>query len=88
MALRNPTNMLQLLNLGALGGMTYYFKGHHDYNLQEHEARMDELEGTLRGHIGLIEESLERIEGQKMGASGTGSKAGELYAKRGKDEKK
>lgn len=39
---------------------------HHDYNLQEHEARMDELEGTLRGHIGLIEEALERIEGKKM----------------------
>lgn len=45
--------------------MTYYFKQHHDYNLQEHEARMDELEGTLRGHIGLIEDSLERIEGKK-----------------------
>lgn len=47
-----------------------YFKSHHDYNLQEHEARMDELEGTLRGHIGLIEESLERSEGQKSGGKG------------------
>ena len=61
-----PTAILQMLNLAALGGMTYYFKGHHDYNLQEHEARMDELEGTLRGHIGLIEDALERIEGKKM----------------------
>jgi hypothetical protein len=50
--------------------MTLYFKSHHDYNLQEHEARMDELEGTLRGHIGLIEESLERIEGKKSGGKG------------------
>jgi hypothetical protein len=24
----------------------------------------DELEGTLRGHIGLIEESLDRLEGK------------------------
>jgi len=50
--------------------MTFYFKSHHDYNLQEHEARMDELEGTLRGHIGLIEESLERLEGKKSGGKG------------------
>lgn len=27
---------------------------------------MDELEGTLRGHIGLIEEALERVEGKKI----------------------
>jgi hypothetical protein len=65
-SLRSPTALLQLVNLAALGGMTLYFKSHHDYNLQEHEARMDELEGTLRGHIGLIEDSLERIEGKKM----------------------
>lgn len=25
---------------------------------------MDEIEGTLRGHIGLIEESLDRVEGK------------------------
>ena len=25
---------------------------------------MDELEGTLRGHIGLIEEALDRLEGK------------------------
>jgi len=70
MSLRSPTALLQLLTLGSLGGMTLYFKSHHDYNLQEHEARMDELEGTLRGHIGLIEESLERIEGRKSGGKG------------------
>ena len=58
---------------------------------------MDELEGTLRGHIGLIEESLERIEGKLSTSSepsrggwgkGMDSKAEELYAARGKDEKK
>jgi hypothetical protein len=75
MSLRSPTALLQLVTLGSLGSMTLYFKSHHDYNLQEHEARMDELEGTLRGHIGLIEESLERIEGAKMGSWGKGEKA-------------
>ena len=67
---RSPTAILQAFTLASLGGMTMYFKSHHDYNLQEHEARMDELEGTLRGHIGLIEESLERLEGRKSGGKG------------------
>ena len=55
---------------------------------------MDEPEGTLRGHIGLIEESLERIEGftAKDGKGGwekgMGGKTEELYSQRGKDEKK
>ena len=57
---------------------------------------MDELEGTLRGHIGLIEESLERIEGQLSGAQssgggwgkGMGKKTEEMYQSRGRDEKK
>jgi hypothetical protein len=60
-------------------------------NYEEAEARMDELEGTLRGHIGIIEESLERIE-QKAGTQGLGKgmgkKAEELYAARGRNEKK
>ncbi|THY42380.1 hypothetical protein D6C99_07467, partial [Aureobasidium pullulans] len=60
-------------------------RSHHIYNLEEHEARMDELEGTLRGHIGLIEESLERLEGKQITK---GQKTEELYSKRGKDEKK
>ena len=64
--LRSPTAILQMLNLAAIGSATLYFKSHHEYNLQEHEARMDELEGTLRGHIGLIEDALERIEGKKI----------------------
>lgn len=86
--LRSPvlTNVLGLANLTALGAMTVYFKSHHDYNLEEHEARMDELEGTLRGHIGLIEDSLERIEGRKM--NGQSERAQALYTARGRDEKK
>lgn len=87
--LRSPalTNALGMANLAALGAVTLYFKGHHDYNLQEHEARMDELEGTLRGHIGLIEDSLERIEGGRIGGQGKSERAEELYTSRGRDEK-
>ena len=60
--LRNPLLMLGV-NLSAIAGSTYLLRAHHIYNLEEHEARMDELEGTLRGHIGLIEEALDRLEG-------------------------
>ncbi|KAI0130129.1 hypothetical protein BJ170DRAFT_681597 [Xylariales sp. AK1849] len=86
--LRSPTltNILGLANLSALGAMTIYFKSHHDNNLEQHEARMDELEGTLRGHIGLIEDSLERLEGGKP-SQGASEKADKLYTTRGKDEK-
>ena len=59
---------------------------------------MDELEGTLRGHIGLIEESLERIEDKLNGVvkegeiggwgKGMGKRAQELYEGRGRDAKK
>jgi hypothetical protein len=60
-------------------------------NYEEAEARMDELEGTLRGHIGIIEESLERIEksaGTRGLGGGMGDKAEALYGARGRDEKK
>ena len=60
--LRNPLLLLGI-NLSAIAGSTYLLRSHHIYNLEEHEARMDELEGTLRGHIGLIEEALDRLEG-------------------------
>ena len=62
-ALRSPTFLISLANLFAIGGSTYLLRNHHIYNLEEHDARMDELEGTLRGHIGLIEEALDRLEG-------------------------
>ncbi|KAL1878684.1 hypothetical protein Daus18300_001959 [Diaporthe australafricana] len=87
--LRSPalTNLLGLANLSALGAATFYFKSLHLRNLEEHEdheARMDGLEGTLRGHIGLIEDSLERLEGQKM--KGMSEKAQKLYMARGRED--
>lgn len=60
---RHPLTTLAT-NLSAIAGATYLLRSHHIYNLEEHEARMDELEGTLRGHIGYIEESLDRLEGK------------------------
>ena len=77
------------------GAIIYNTNQKLERNHEEAEARMDELEGTLRGHIGLIEESLDRIEERQKGNSpdrtskeGMGSKAEELYGKRGKDDKK
>lgn len=61
--LRHPLTLLGV-NLSAVAGATYLLRSHHIYNLEEHEARMDELEGTLRGHIGIIEEALDRLEGK------------------------
>ena len=79
------------LNLALTSSAWYNLHDHHVYNLEEHEARMDELEGTLRPHIGVTEESLERIE-KSTSADGKrdahkGEKTDELYAKRGRDEK-
>ncbi|KAL1630378.1 hypothetical protein SLS56_004905 [Neofusicoccum ribis] len=84
--LRNPSALFGILNLSAIGGATLYLRSHHVYNLEEHEARMDELEGTLRGHIGLIEEALDRLEG-KAGGADRGKKTTEYYSKRGRDER-
>lgn len=59
------------------------------------EARMDEVEGTLRGHIGLIEDSLKRIENRMEGKKVTGgwgqgmsAEAEDSYRRRGKDDRK
>jgi hypothetical protein len=70
------------LNLLAIGSSTYYLQSKIAYNLEEQEARLDEIEGTLRGHIGLIEDALDRIEGKK-----DGKRMEELYGKRAKDER-
>ena len=78
---------LTVLNLGVTGFAHYNLREHHIYNLEEHEARMDELEGTLRGHIGIIEEALDRLEGKATEAD-RGKKMDEYYGKRGRDEKK
>ncbi|KAI4650957.1 hypothetical protein J4E93_003314 [Alternaria ventricosa] len=53
-----------------------------DHMEEEQEARMDEIEGTLRGHIGLIEDSLDRIEGKP-----NAGKQEKLYNQRTRDEK-
>lgn len=78
---------LMALNLGVTGLAHYNLRDHHIYNLEEHEARMDELEGTLRGHIGIIEEALDRLEG-KAAEADRGKKMDDYYGKRGRDEKK
>lgn len=83
---RSFTSILGIANLTALGAATVYFRSHHTNNLEMHEARMDELEGTLRGHIGIIEDSLKRIEGKKV--HGQSDKAQALYRARGRDEKR
>lgn len=85
-----PTFLLSILNLCATGGATYYLQNQISYSLEENEARADEIEGTLRGHIGLIHEAHERIEA-KIGSAGIG-KGGlenrDLYDQRGRDEGK
>lgn len=58
---------LTALNGLATGYTLYNSNSLLERNYEDAEARMDELEGTLRGHIGLIEESLERIENRQMG---------------------
>ena len=68
-ALRSPTFLMGLANLFAIGSSTYIIRSQQLTHLEENEARMDELEGTLRGHIGLIEEALDRLEG-KAGEKG------------------
>ncbi|MCJ1226613.1 hypothetical protein MMC12_003266 [Toensbergia leucococca] len=83
--LRHPLFMLSV-NVSAITASTLYLRSHHVYNLEEHEARMDELEGTLRGHIGLIEEALDRLEGTATEAD-RGKKMNDYYGKRGRDEK-
>lgn len=74
------------LNIYLTASGIYLLRDHHIYNLEEHEARMDELEGTLRGHIGIIEEALDRLEGKATEAD-RGKKMDEYYGKRGRDEK-
>ncbi|OSS50871.1 hypothetical protein B5807_04586 [Epicoccum nigrum] len=44
-------------NVVAIGSATYYLQSKLNYNLEEQEVRLDEIEGTLRGHIGLIEDA-------------------------------
>ncbi|KAJ6196165.1 hypothetical protein J3E72DRAFT_421250 [Bipolaris maydis] len=49
---------------------------------EEQEARLDEIEGTIRGHVGLIEDSLDRMEGKP-----NADKQDKLYNQRTRDTK-
>ncbi|KAI4286847.1 MAG: hypothetical protein L6R35_003897 [Caloplaca aegaea] len=84
--IRSPATIFGTLILSAIAGSTYHLRSHHIYNHEESEARLDEIEGTLRGHIGLIEESLDRLEGKATEAD-RGKKMNAYYGKRGRDEK-
>jgi hypothetical protein len=70
-------------NVVAIGSATYYLQSKLNYNLEEQEARLDEIEGTLRGHIGLIEDALDRTEKKP-----NHNHQETLYSQRGRDEKK
>jgi hypothetical protein len=70
-------------NILTIGSATYYLQSKINYNLEEQEARLDEIEGTLRGHIGLIEDALDRIEKKP-----NQNHQEKLYSQRARDEKK
>ena len=60
---QKPAVIIPLLgNVFAVASSTYYLQTRLNYNLEEQQARLDEIEGTLRGHIGLIEDALDRVE--------------------------
>ncbi|KAL3418875.1 hypothetical protein PVAG01_09096 [Phlyctema vagabunda] len=86
--LRTPAGLLSLnlTTLLGLAGSTYLLRSHMVELSEDHEARMDELEGTLRGHIGIIEEALDRLE-EKGTEADRGKKMEEYYGKRARDEK-
>lgn len=69
-------------NILAIGSSTYYLQSKINYSLEEQEARLDEIEGTLRGHIGLIEDALDRIEKKPFQ-----NHQEKLYMQRARDEK-
>ena len=97
MAQRALPALLGLLgaNIGLTGYLMYDNQQKHNFTYEEMEARMDEVEGTLRGNIGMIEDSLKRIEQRQLGqktqggwGQGMSAEAEEGYGKRGKDDRK
>jgi hypothetical protein len=72
---RNPSAILSAITLATVVGSTYQLRSHLIHNHEESEARLDEIEGTLRGHIRLIENSLERIE-KKIGSENIKNQGG------------
>ncbi|PQE14632.1 histone acetyltransferase subunit protein [Rutstroemia sp. NJR-2017a BVV2] len=103
--LRNPATLLaiNLATLFGIAGSTYNLRSHMIELSEDHEARMeklganaeslqDELEGTLRGHIGLIEDTLDRLEGKPsqnkmLDRSDCHPALDQYYGKRARDEK-
>ncbi|CAL3971075.1 hypothetical protein PZA11_007435 [Diplocarpon coronariae] len=85
---RNPgvLGAFNVTTLLGIGTSTYLLRSHMIELSEDHEARMDELEGTLRGHIGLIEEALDRLEGKGTEAD-RGKKMNGYYGKRARDDK-
>lgn len=82
-AFLNPKVLVTLTgNVLAIGSATFYLQSKINYNLEEQEARLDEIEGTLRGHIGLIEDALDRIEKKP-----NQNHQERLYSQRARDEK-
>jgi hypothetical protein len=80
--LQKPTVFIPLLgNILTVASSTYYLQGRLDYNLEEQQARLDEIEGTLRGHIGLIEDAIDRVEGKP-----NTNKQETLYGQRARDD--
>jgi hypothetical protein len=92
MASQNLIRALLGLSTATLGLQSFTLYNANEKlerNWEEAESRMDTLEGTLRGHIGIIEDSLERIEktlDTKHGlGKGMSAKTEALYGGRGKD---
>jgi Tfp pilus assembly protein PilW len=82
--LQKPNVFFPLLgNILAIASSTYYLHTRLNYNLEEQQARLDEIEGTLRGHMGLIEDALDRIEGNP-----DTNKQETLYGQRVRDDNK
>lgn len=73
--LTKPSTIISAITLATVAGSTYHLRSHLIHNHEESEARLDEIEGTLRGHIGLIENSLERIE-KKIGSENVKNQGG------------
>ncbi|TVY54457.1 hypothetical protein LCER1_G004463 [Lachnellula cervina] len=70
------------LAVSTVLGSTYSIHRKLNENYEDNEARHDETERTLRGHVGLIEDALDRLE-KKVGTQGGKGedKAGKLYEK-------
>ncbi len=56
-----------IVNLAAIGASTVYLRSLLNRNLEDQEARFDEIEGTVCGHVSFIQESSERLEGREKG---------------------